>query len=476
LKFWTYLLRRLILAIPVILGITLITFSISWEANQGDMSRAYISAKMTAAQVQAVKEAHGFDKPFFVQYLTYLRGLVNGDLGISHTQNDRLITQVFADFFPATLELTLVAVVIALVGGVFLGTLSATQKDKPVDHATRFLALAGVSVPIFWLGLLMKFAFATSFPQDIVERASAVGKTVFLFLALLVPVGIGFFAAEAMQPRALSWNRIFGRLSVLGVVGGLIFFFGWSFVFAVFVSSVIVAFALAALVKVRGWSRIPKRIVWAILGGTLLVSAIVAFSGVGSIVVHDIFELVPRLPLGGRMSNEILNPPEAHPSVTHGRTGLLLVDTALAGDWVAFNDVAQHLVLPAITLGYFSLAIIARIMRASMLEILSLDFVRTARAKGIPEREVIRRHARRNALIPIATVVGLTFGGLLGGAVLTETIFQWPGLGRWSTQAIGSGDAQSIMAFTLFVVIVYLIANLIVDLLYSLLDPRVRLS
>jgi peptide/nickel transport system permease protein len=189
-----------------------------------------------------------------------------------------------------------------------------------------------------------------------------------------------------------------------------------------------------------------------------------------------VFDTIPDFPLGGRFSNDLVAIPGEHPSLTDGPTRILLVDTALARDWTAFGDVVHHLVLPGITLGYASLAVIARMMRSSMLEVLPLDFVRTARAKGLPENQVIGRHARRNALIPIATVVGLTFGSLLSGAVLTETIFQWPGLGRWSTKAIGSFDTTSVMSFTLLVVVIYLVANFIVDVMYSVLDPRVRLS
>src|SRR5581483_1591689 len=179
-----------------IVGVTLLTFGISWEANQGDMARAYISPKMTAQQVEEIRVAHGFDKPFYVQYLTYLKGLAHGDLGLSRTQGDLPISQVFKDFFPATLELTLVAVVIAVVGGVFFGTLSAVRKDRPVDHATRVFALAGVSVPIFWLGLILKFIFATTYPRDLFDSAGPVIRGFFALLVLVVPVAIGLFMAD----------------------------------------------------------------------------------------------------------------------------------------------------------------------------------------------------------------------------------------------------------------------------------------
>ena len=137
---------------------------------------------------------------------------------------------------------------------------------------------------------------------------------------------------------------------------------------------------------------------------------------------------------------------------------------------------AWHLALPGVTLGYASLAVITRVTRAAMIEALASDYVRTARAKGLPEAQVIRRHARANALIPVTTVAGLAFGGLVSGAVLTETVFQWPGLGRWSTEAVAAGDTNSILAFTLLVFGMYFIVNVAVDILYRVLDPRVRLT
>jgi len=157
-------------------------------------------------------------------------------------------------------------------------------------------------------------------------------------------------------------------------------------------------------------------------------------------------------------------------------TGFVLIDSLATGNLKLFTDAAWHIALPAITLAFSSIAIITRIMRNSMLEVLGLDYVKTARTKGLSERLVTRRHARKNALIPTTTVVGLAFGGLLGGAVLTESIFQWPGLGRWSAQAISGQDIASILGFVLLTAIVYVVANLIVDVLYAYLDPRVRLE
>ncbi len=177
-------------------------------------------------------------------------------------------------------------------------------------------------------------------------------------------------------------------------------------------------------------------------------------------------------PLGGRFSDSYIFAPGGVPRLT----GFLLVDSLWVGNYQLFGDAAWHLVLPAITLAFSSIAVITRIMRNSMLEVLGLDYVKTARAKGLPEKTVTKKHARKNAMIPTTTVIGLAFGGLLGGAVLTESIFNWPGLGRYSTQAIGGQDIPAILGFVLITAIIYVLVNLVVDVLYAYLDPRVRLE
>jgi len=156
------------------------------------------------------------------------------------------------------------------------------------------------------------------------------------------------------------------------------------------------------------------------------------------------------------------------------RTGFLLVDAALAGDGEAFRNALRHLVLPALTLGLFSTAVIARMTRSAMLEVLYQDYIRTARAKGLPQRRVVALHALKNAMIPTLTIIGISFGSLLSGAVLTETIFAWPGLGRYATASAISLDFPAVMGVTLVVAVVYTLVNLFVDLIYARLDPRVR--
>ncbi|MCA1814078.1 MAG: ABC transporter permease [Halobacteriales archaeon] len=344
-----YIARRLLLLVPVMLGVTLVTFSLTWVATQGDLSRGYVTLKMTDRQVEQLKHAKGFDQPFYIQYGNYLARLATGDLGVTKTAGfgERPINDVIAQRFPATIELTIVAMLFAVLIGIPLGTLSAIRRDKPLDHVSRIAALSGVSIPIFWLGLILKMTFATH-------------------------TGISLF------------------------------------------------------------------------------------------------------PLGGRYSTSLAF---THPVLFEPKpTGLLLVDTLLAGDVDAFGDAFLHIVLPGVTLGYATMAIITRMMRSSMLEVLRQDYVRTALAKGLPQRLVYKKHARANAMLPTVTVIGLAFGSLLGGAVLTETIFQWPGLGEWSTQAIASVDSNAVLSFTILVAIIYVVANLAVDIVYAYLDPRVRLG
>lgn len=349
-KLWQYVVRRLLLLIPVLLGISLLTFGLAWFATGGHLENQYLSQtdRLSPERERQIIELYGFDQPAYVQYFIYLKNLVTGDMGISTSVN-RPVSEVIASQFPASVELALFAMVFAVAIGIPLGILSATRRDRPADHITRFAALSGVSVPVFWLALILQLVLGYHLAQQ----------------------GFEFF------------------------------------------------------------------------------------------------------PLDKRYDGFLVS---EHPSLVNGPTRFLLVDTLLALDFVAFADVLRHLLLPGFTLGFVSLAVIARMMRASMLEVLSLDFIRTARAKGLEESVVINRHARRNALIPTTTVIGLSIGGLMGGAVLTETIFSWPGLGRWASLAILSVDVAAIMGFVVLAALIYVIANLVVDILYAYLDPRVRLE
>jgi len=331
----TYLLRRLVGFVAVMVGVSIITFDLS-HLVPADPAIVALGDHATDAQIEAFREKYGLNKPVPEQYWIYVSNLVQGDLGIS-LRTRRPVAADLHDFFPATFELSLTALILSIFIGVPAGVLSATARNRLPDHVVRIVSLIGGSVPIFWLGLIL----------------------------------IGFF---------------YGRL---------------------------------------GW-----------------------------------------LPGGARIDKFIPPPPHL--------TGLFTVDSLLAGNSKAFWSSVQHLLLPALALGYFSTAIIARMMRSSMLEVLPQGYVLAARARGLRQRRVVWRHAASNAMIPTVTTIGVTFGSLLSGAVLTETIFSWPGLGRYATNSAINLDFPAVMGVTLLAALVYTITNLIVDVGYHWLDPRIR--
>jgi len=316
-------------------GISIITFGIS-HLVPTDPAIVALGDHATDEQIDAFREKYGLNKPVAEQYWIYVTNLIQGDLGIS-LRTRRPVSADLRDFFPATFELSLTALVLSILIGVPAGVVSATARNRLPDHIVRIVSLIGGSVPIFWLGLIL----------------------------------IGFF---------------YGRL---------------------------------------GW-----------------------------------------LPGGARIDKFIQPPPLV--------TGLFTVDSLLAGDYEAFWSSVHHLLLPALALGYFSTAIIARMMRSSMLEVLHQQYVLSAQARGFRQGRVVWRHAARNALIPAVTTIGVTFGSLLSGAVLTETIFSWPGLGRYATNSAINLDFPAVMGVTLLAALVYTVANLVVDVGYHWLDPRIR--
>jgi peptide/nickel transport system permease protein len=331
----SYLFRRFVGFVAVMIGISIITFGLS-HLVPADPAVAALGDHAKDEQIEAFREKYGLNKPVPEQYRIYVTGILRGDLGIS-LRTRRPVAEDLRNFFPATFELSLTALILSILIGIPAGVVSATARNRLPDHIVRILSLIGGSVPIFWLGLIL----------------------------------IGFF---------------YGRL---------------------------------------GW-----------------------------------------LPGGARIDSFIPPPPEV--------TGLFIIDSLLAGDSKAFWSSLHHLFLPALALGYFSTAIIARMMRSSMLEVLGQQYVLAARAKGLGERKVVWRHAARNALIPTVTTIGVTFGSLLSGAVLTETIFSWPGLGRYATYSVTSLDFPAVMGVTLLAALVYTLTNLVVDLGYHWLDPRIR--
>ncbi|MDI6773330.1 MAG: ABC transporter permease [bacterium] len=332
----TYVARRLGLMVFVLFGVLVITFVVS-HVIPADPVGAILGGNAPPEKVDALRAQLGLDKPLPEQFVAYLWGAVRGDLGRS-LRTGRPVWDDIQQYFPATVELTMSAIFLAIILGVPMGVISAVRRNQAPDHAARLFSIVGVSMPVFWTGLVL----------------------------LLL----------------------------------LYYRFGW-------------------------------------------------------------------LPGPGRLDLAVLPPPS--------RTGLLLLDGLVARNWEAARNALAHLIMPAFVLGYVATATIARITRSSMLDILSQDFVRTARAKGLREQVVILRHALRNALIPTVTIIGLVFGGLLEGSVLTETIFAWPGLGRYITTAYITLDYPAVMGGTLYIAVVFSIVNLVVDLTYAVLDPRIRL-
>ena len=334
-RFLAFLLRRIVGIAAVMIGVSVITFAIS-HVIPTDPVAAALGDHASDEQIAAFRAEYHLDRPLPEQYITYITGIVHGDLGKS-IRTRRPVVDDLVDSFPATLELSFTALLVSIVVGIPAGLWSAISRGRLPDLVVRLFALAGGSMPVFWLGLIV----------------------------------IGLFYYQL------------------------------------------------------GW-----------------------------------------FPGGGRLDTFVQPPPP--------RTGLYVIDSLLSGDYEALRSSLDHLVLPALTLGYFSTAVVARMTRSSMLEVLGQDYMRTARAKGLRESIIVLRHGLRNALIPTITVIGLTFGSLLSGAVLTETIFSWPGLGRYATASAVSLDFPAVLGVTLLAAVVYPVANLVVDIAYYWLDPRIQ--
>ncbi|RXT06530.1 ABC transporter permease [Ammoniphilus sp. CFH 90114] len=329
------IMKRLALLLLVVFGVTLTTFMIS-HIIPGDPARMIVGQRATEETLQQVRKQLGLDQPVWVQYFHYMKDLLAGDLGTSIRTQKPVVDDLIA-FFPATLELALLAFFFAIIIGVPLGILAAVKKDTFWDHSSRVFAISGVSTPVFWSGLVMILIF------------------------------YGY----------LNWFPATGRLDI-GI-----------------------------------------------------------------------------------------NPPTRI-------TGLYLVDSILTLDWIAFKNSLWHIIIPAITLSYAQLATVTRQVRASMIEVLGQEYIRTAVANGISGPFLLFGYALRNALIPTITVVGLSFGSLLGGAVVTETIFGWPGMGKYVVESIAYLDFPAMMGFTLVIACGYVLINLIVDLTYYMLDPQIK--
>jgi len=331
-----FIVRRLILLLPILLGLSLLVFL--WiRALPAGPAQSLLGERATPETIRQIEEQYGLNEPIHVQYWSYLKTVGSGDLGTT-IRTRRPVTEELKERFPATIELTFAALLFATLLGVPLGYVAAKRHGTWVDHSSLVVSLIGISIPIFFLAILLKYVFAVK-------------------LGLLPTVG---------------------RISVL-------------------------------------------------------------------------IDL-------------------EHP------TNFYLIDALIAGDPEAFWDVSKHLILPAIALGSIPLAITARITRAAVLDVQNEDYIRTARAKGLPPRTVDIRHIFRNALLPIVTIIGLQTGLLLSGAVLTETVFAFPGMGTWLVEAIRQRDYAILQGGILFVSVVFVLVNLLVDISYALINPRIRVS
>jgi peptide/nickel transport system permease protein len=328
---------RFIASILILLGITIISFLLT-QAVPGDPALANLGQRATQEQIDNYHRVHGLDDPLPVQYGNYLVRLLQGDLGASQITKNAVLKDLSA-FVPATLELALMAVVIAAVLGVGFGLVAALYRDRWPDYALRVVSLSGISVPVFWLALVLLYVF---------------------------------------------------------------------------------------------------------------------------------FFMFSLLPGGGRLDPSLI-PPDTI-------TGMYTLDALLRGQWTVFVDAFKHLILPSFVLAAPSIGLLTRYTRSAVLEVVDQDYIRSARAQGLPARQVIFNYTLRAALPTVITLIGLLFANILTGAVLIENIFAWPGLGRYGFKAATTLDLPAIMGVSLFVAFVYLVINLVVDLLYGVLDPRIRVS
>jgi len=329
-----YIAKRLLMLIPVLLGTSIIAFSLIHLAP-GDPARTMAGEHASQQTINAIKEKYGLDKPLYIQYGIWLNRALHGDIGRSIVSNEYVAKEIF-ERFPNTFELTFFAMILAIAIGTMAGIISASKQYSALDYTFMGIALLGVSMPVFWLGIMLMMIFGVY----------------------------------------LRW-----------------------------------------------------------------------------------------LPIGGRIN--ILIP-------FHRITGFYLLDSIITGNFAALISTVRYLILPSTALATIPMATIARVSRSSMLEVLRQDFIRTERAKGLSERVVIYKHAVRNAMIPVITVIGLNFGLLLAGAILTETVFSWPGIGRYIVNAVGMRDYPVVQGCVLFFALVFVMVNLVTDIIYVYIDPRIH--
>ncbi len=356
-----YTIRRLLLSIPVLLGILIVTFALA-RMIPGDPCKAMLGEKATVEVCERFAEQYGLNKPIYVQFGIFMNDILHGDFGES-IRFSRPVTQILIERLPLTMELGTIALFFAVLIGIPAGVISAIRRNSAADVAVMIGANIGVSMPVYWLGLMLQFAFALLL------------KDTFLQLPPSGRLTAGYVAVPFFE--VWGWHLVEGT-------------FGYHF-----------------------------------------------------------FEFFANM---------------------------YIFNSVITGDWKILGDAVKHLLLPAFALSTIPLAIIARITRSSMLEVLKLDYIRTARSKGLKSRVVILKHAFRNALLPVITIIGLQVGTIFAGAVLTESIFGLAGVGRILFEAITARDYPIIQAFTVVIAAGYVFINLLVDLSYVFIDPRIRLE
>ena len=336
--------RRLILLIPTLIGVTLLIFAVTQMIDPNIRALLYVTSDKQLDKLPEVIAKYGLDRPFYEQYFSWITQVLQGNLGISKSANNQPVLDVLLKRFPATLELTLYSAPLIIFFGIYLGVKSAVHKDTIIDHVTRALAIVGWSLPSFWLGIILLSIFYG---------------------------GLGWFPPARLDGPAYTF------------------------------------------VQSADW---------------------------------------------------------------HKYTGLYTIDGLLNGQpWITF-EAFRHLVLPVLVLTVIQVALLIRVMRSSMLESLSKGYIVTAKAKGLKNIEVINRHARRNALIPVVTLSGMLVAGMLGGLIITETVFAFPGIGQFAAAAALMTDIPAVLGFALFTGTIFVVANLLVDILYAFIDPRIKLG
>ena len=335
----TFIVRRLVSLPLVMLAVTVMVVGLMQFLSPQERAVSFVTNERQMQNLDRIIKERGLDQPFYVQYVSWLQNAFTGNLGFSKASN-RPVVDTILERFPATAELALLACIPIIGLGIWMGTLTALNKDKLLDQVLRVLTVIGYCLPTFVVGILLLVIFY----------------------------------------GALSWLPGIGRNDPVLMI------------------------------------TIPVQTV----------------------------------------------------------TGMIIIDSILAGNWVVLGDAVRHMILPIVTLATVSSATMIKVMRAELLDILKSDYVRTAKAKGLPSRMVNMKHARRNALLPIVTLASFTVQGLLSGAVITETIFGYPGIGSWGAQAALTLDYPGVLGFAILIAFVTVLSNLVADLLYGLVDPRVR--